>query len=245
MIRRSGKHLNRHKRASPSADTPGRDHIPLNMSAQATAGATPAPAQGGVALPPTTEQLQTSFDSGIWYALSLWPALHVAIQNSWGGPDSSDKKDWFAGAVSSLFTENAASGQGVDNEELEVFLLQIMQDEFECNVEDDSEVEIARTILALRKSLMERDLSAFRALEARWRNRGQMKANIQVIDNGELEEDEEEFEGFSDDDGDVDMDVDGDGAAPKLVPATVVKEKLEPVVDDDGFTKVVGKGKKR
>ena len=133
----------------------------------------------------------------------------------------------------------------MDNEDLEVFLLQIMQDEFECNVEDDSEVEVARTILALRKTLMERDLSAFKAVEARWKNRGQMKANIQIIDNGELEEDEEEFEGFSDDDGgDVDMDVDEDGSVPKLVPATVVKEELEPVVDDDGFTKVVGRKKR-
>ena len=69
------------------------------------ASAVPAAPGGGVRLPPTPEQLQAAFDNGIWYALSLWPALHVAVQNSWGGPDSSEKRDWFAGAVSDLFTE--------------------------------------------------------------------------------------------------------------------------------------------
>jgi len=150
-----------------------------------------------------------------------------------------DKKDWFAGAVSDLFTQRPDT----DNEELEVFLLQIMQDEFDCNVEDDSEVEVARTILRLKKGLQEeRSLETFRELEGRWRNRGQMKMNIQVIDNeAEGGEDDEEWDGFSDDE-DVDMDAAQD-AVPNLVPA-MPKVKEEPEVDEDGFTKVVGKKKR-
>lgn len=211
------------------------------MSAQATAGATPAPAQGGVALPPTTQQLQTAFDSGIWYALSLWHALHVAVQNSWGGPDSAEKFDWFAGAVSEYFTQESAKNRKVEEEPLAEFLLNVMWDEFSCNVDDDSDVEVAKTILVLREALMHRDMSAFQALERRWKNKGQMKANVQVVEDGVVEDDEEEFEGFSDDD-DVEMDVD-EIEAPALVPA-VVKEKAVPVVDDDGFTKVVPKKKR-
>lgn len=84
-------------------------------------------------------------------------------------------------------------------------------------------------------------MSAFQALERRWKNKGQMKANVQVVEDGVVEDDEEEFEGFSDDD-DVEMDVD-EIEAPALVPA-VVKEKAVPVVDDDGFTKVVPKKKR-
>ncbi|KAK4541198.1 hypothetical protein LTR36_008272 [Oleoguttula mirabilis] len=218
------------------------------MSAQSNAGPTPAGApsassssggggntNGGVALPPSPEKLQQALDHGIWYALSLWPALHVACQNAWGGEATMDKKDWFAGAVSELFTQQPET----DNEELEIFLLQIMQDEFDCNVEDDSEVEVARTILRLKNSLVEdREVAPLRELEQRWRNRGQMKVNIQVIDNEAegVDDDEEEFEGF-DDDEDVDMD-----AAPDLVPVMQPrKEKAEPEVDEDGFTKVVGK----
>jgi pre-rRNA-processing protein TSR2 len=82
--------------------------------------ASSAPDNAGVRLPPTPAQLQSAFDHGIWYALSLWPALHVAVQNSWGGADSSEKRDWFAGAVSDLFTGR----QDTDAEDLEAFLLQ-------------------------------------------------------------------------------------------------------------------------
>ena len=52
---------------------------------------------------PTPQQIQSAFDTGIWYLLSLWPALHVAVRDHWGGADSADKRDWFAGAVSDLF----------------------------------------------------------------------------------------------------------------------------------------------
>ena len=121
-----------------------------------------------------------------------------------------------------------------------------MQDEFECNVEDDSEEEVARSILGLRKRLMEeRELTVVRELEVRWRSRGQMKMDFQVIDNGVNEEvgEDEEWNGFDDDeDGDVDMDVAQD-VVPDLVPA-LRKEKVEPEVDDDGFTKVMSKKKR-
>lgn len=206
------------------------------MSAQsATSGPQPAPG-GGVHLPPTADQLQQAFDGGIWYLLSLWPALHVAVQDNWGGPASSDKRDWFAGAVSDLFN----SRPDTDHDELVSFLLQVMQDEFECNVEDDSEEEVAGSLLALKKRLVEgQDLNAVRELEQRWKNRGQMKVDLRIIDNAANEEvgDDEEWEGFGDDD--VDMDT-AQEIVPDLVPA-LRKDKPPPEVDEDGFTKVTKK----
>lgn len=213
------------------------------MSTQAPSSG-PIPSGGGVALPPTPQRLQQAFEAGIWYHLSLWSALHIACQNNWGGPNSSDKRDWFAGAVSDLFTETQTKdGRSVDHEYLVAFLLQIMQDEFDTTVEDDSEEKVAEGILGLRKRLFEdQDMSAIRELEQRWRNRGQMKVNIQVVDNGDDEVDDEEWEGF-DEDGDVDMADDND--APALVPAPVKQEKQAPEVDEEGFTKVVSKKGKR
>ena len=190
-----------------------------------------APTNNGVRLPPTTAQLQQAFDNGIWYALSLWPALHVAVQNSWGGADSSEKRDWFAGAVSDLFNGR----QDTDAEDLEAFLLQIMQDEFDCNVEDETEVEVGRTILVLRKTLLEGDVSAFETLERRWNSRGLMKADVRVVDHGDDEVDE--------DDDDDEMD-DGEDRAPQAGQQQAPREpreKPQAQVDDDGFTKVVGK----
>ncbi|KAK5129874.1 hypothetical protein LTR08_002751 [Meristemomyces frigidus] len=203
------------------------------MSAQSN----PGPTATATSSQPSPAALQKAFDHAIWYALSLWPALHVACQNAWGGEATLDKKDWFAGAVSDLFTQDPAA----DQEDLEVFLLQIMQDEFECNVEDDSECAVAATIVGVGRGLQEgqgeQGLRGVRELEERWRNRGQMKINVQVIDR----EAEEEWNGFEDDD-DVDMEA-GEDAVPHLVPA-IAREKVEPEVDEDGFTKVQGKKKR-
>ena len=116
-----------------------------------------------------------------------------------------------------------------------------MQDEFDCNVEDDSEEAVAGDILAARRRVEEGDLGVLRELEERWRGRGQIKANIRVEERVE-EVDEEEWDGF-DEDGDVDMDVAEDGA-PNLVPVRKEKERVEPEVDEEGFTKVVGKKKR-
>ncbi|GIZ38479.1 hypothetical protein CKM354_000189600 [Cercospora kikuchii] len=179
----------------------------------------------------TVEQLQTAFDNSIWYLLSLWQPLHIAVQNAWGGPDSADKRDWFAGAVSDLLTTRPET----DQEDLELFLLQIMGDEFECNVEDESEVVVAGDILKVRSRMMEtRSLQAALEVEQRWKNRGNMKTDKVVVQEVNQDADEEEFEGFDDDE---DME-----EAPALVSAPKVpKEKPIPEVDDDGFTKVSGK----
>ena len=197
------------------------------MSSQV--GPTPPPATS----PSTTQsQLQTAFDHGTWYLLSLWPALQVACQNNWGGPDCDDKRDWFAGAISDLFTERPET----DFEDLVEVLLQVMQDEFDTRVEDDSEEEIARTILVLRKRLFEdQDLAAFQEVEQRWRNRGRMKADVKVVD-GEVEvnEDDDDWDGFDDEEEDVQM-----GGVALNPPPAGKKEKVEPEVDEDGFTKVV------
>lgn len=192
----------------------------------------PGPQAAPTSKPVSPEQLQSAFDNSIWYLLALWHPLHIAVSSAWGGAASDDKRDWFAGAISELLT----SRPDTDAEDLECFLLQIMQDEFECNVEDESEVTVARDILAVRKRMMEeRTLNAAREVEARYKNRGQMKGEVNVS----VVEEEGEWEGFSDDDEDDEME-----EAPQLVPAAATKEKAAPEIDDDGFQKVVSKKKR-
>jgi pre-rRNA-processing protein TSR2 len=200
--------------------------------------ATSAPAPGGgVQLPPTPEKLQQTLDLSIWYTLSLWPALHVAVADSWGGPDSADKRDWFAGAISDLLTSRPET----DHDDLVEFLLQVMQDEFECNVEDDSEEKVAGELLDVRRRvLVEGDVSVLGELEVRWRNRGQIKTNIQIVENDQSVGDDEDWE---EEDGDVRM-ADAQDIVPDLVPVLQKKERPGPEVDEDGFTKVVGKKKR-
>lgn len=204
----------------------------------AGSGPTPTPTTTGSATP---EQLQTGFENSVWYLLSLWHPLHVAVTNAWGGPTSEDKRDWFAGHVAEHMTSLPADPallNSTDAEDLECILLQIMQDEFDCNVEDESEIAVARDIFVVRKRMLEeRSLDAARGVEERWRNRGMMKGSVAVreIEPEEGDEDAEEWEGPQED---QEM-----GEAPQLVPVQP-KEKVLPEVDEDGFTKVPSKKKR-
>ncbi|KAL8716759.1 MAG: hypothetical protein Q9225_005938 [Loekoesia sp. 1 TL-2023] len=197
----------------------------------------PAPG-GGVTLPPSPEKIQQKFDLSIALVLSFWPALTLSVQNLWGGPLSSEKRDWFAGAISDLFSTQPSDT--VDVEYLEEFLLQVMNDEFEVNVEDDSAMETASKIVGLRKLTLQGDFGMVDEMYERWRERearGGEKVRFQKAQGDEDEEDEDE-EGDSEEveeeeDEDVEMET------PHLVKAP--KEKITPKVDEDGFTEVVGK----
>lgn len=194
----------------------------------------------------------------------------MAVQNNWGGPDSSDKRDWFAGAVVELFPDVSAlspaqlrqklsssssssqsnqqqeqqqnqENQEPDQVDVETVLLQVMLDEFEVNVDDDSAYEVAEQVVRLRADCLRGRFDEVEALRRRWEGR---KGSKVVIKKAEDQEDETDWD--TDDDED-----DGDGAeededvemdeAPALVEAPARKEKQEPEVDEDGFTKVTRK----
>ncbi|KFZ12585.1 hypothetical protein V501_04138, partial [Pseudogymnoascus sp. VKM F-4519 (FW-2642)] len=100
----------------------------------------PQPSSSGE---PTSEQKSAQLDLGISLSLFLWPALTLAVQNNWGGPSSSDKRDWFGGAISEYVT----SSTEVDEEDVEAMLVQVMLDEFEVAVDDGSAGEVADDII--------------------------------------------------------------------------------------------------
>lgn len=173
---------------------------------------------------------QSTFDSGIWYTLSLWPALSVAVSNNWGGPDSAGKRDWFAGAVSDLFDERPDT----DVLDLESVLLQVMQDEFDVNVEDESEIPVAAEIMKLRKEIFdEGNMAGVEDVKSRFEARGGRTESVNVIDNRKDEAGDDIESSDDEEDEDVEM---GEASAPQLVRA-----KPEPEIDEDGFQTVVGK----
>lgn len=110
-----------------------------------------------------------------------------------------------------------------------------MQDEFDLNVEDESEVPVAEEIMKLRKETSEGDVSGVEAIKKRWEERGgKIPQNLQVVEHKDDDDDESSEE--ESDDEDVEM---GDAT-----PAPAPRQKQEPEIDDDGFTKVVGKKKR-
>ncbi|KAL8733821.1 MAG: hypothetical protein Q9181_003422 [Wetmoreana brouardii] len=200
---------------------------------------TPRPGPGGgVTLPPTRAQINQKFDLSIALTLSTWPCLTLAVQNSWGGPLSSEKRDWFAGAISDLFATTPNPDTTIDVEYLEEFILNIMNDEFEVNVEDESGAEIAAKIVGLRKLCVQGDFGMVDEMYAKWverQGRGEDRVRFQMVEGPEDEDDEEEWDTDEvEGDGDVEMD-----EAPPLVREP--KEKVVPKVDEEGFTEVVSR----
>ena len=187
------------------------------------------------------------------------------MQNNWGGPDSADKRDWFAGAVVELFPDvsaltpaqlayktsqqqqpqqaqsqsqngggSAAGGEEADQEDVEAVLLQVMLDEFEVNVDDDSAFEVAEQVVRVRGECLRGRFDEVDALRRRWEG----KKGGKVV-----------FQEVADEDGDTDWDTDDDeeeeedvemGDAPELA-VQARREREEPEVDEEGFTTVTRK----
>ncbi|GFR70024.1 pre-rRNA-processing protein TSR2 homolog, partial [Elysia marginata] len=64
------------------------------------------------------------------------------VQQNFGGPDSAEKAAWMVQAIETWFNEN----QGLETYEVEDFLGQVLNSEFDLILEDNSIQEIARLI---------------------------------------------------------------------------------------------------
>jgi hypothetical protein len=81
----------------------------------------------------STESLK-KWELGVSLVLHNWSVLTDAVVAQWGGPDSDDKRDWLCGAIADMFTER----EETDEYDIESVLVQVMGDEFQVNLEDDS-----------------------------------------------------------------------------------------------------------
>lgn len=176
------------------------------------------------------EPAQAQFELGVSLLLNFWPALSLAVSSNWGagdGASASDKRDWFAGAIVELFDDRPDT----DLEDVETVLLQVMIDEFEVAVDDDSAYEVAMGIMRIRGQCYKEDYTEVNALKTRWENsKGKATSNSMFKNGGEVDN---ETDGSEDDGSDDDIQMD---EAPPIERAS--KVKAVPEVDEDGFTKV-------
>lgn len=183
-----------------------------------------------------TGKIQAVVDLSIALTLSTWSVLTLAVQNSWGGPQSSEKRDWLAGAISDLLEATPDA----DVEYIEEFILQVMNDEFEVNVEDGSCGEIAAKILGLRKLISRGDFSLVDEMYTRWQEnqkKGERAIDFQYV-KGADDEEYTDWDSVDEEEDSTDEDVDTSQA--QMI-AKASKEKAKPLVDDDGFIEVMGK----
>ncbi|KAI9840445.1 MAG: hypothetical protein M1837_001601 [Sclerophora amabilis] len=192
---------------------------------------------GGTAWAPTADKIQAKFELGVSIALFNWSALGLAVQNQWGGSDSEGKREWFVGAIIQMFEDRPQT----ELEDVESTLLQVMLDEFDVNVDDDTAYQLAEQIMRFKKMTLVGDFIEVDKLHESWlAKKGRSDLNFQRVDRAE---DDDETDWDTDDsedeeEEDVEM-VDASAAA-----HPVQKEKQVPKVDEDGFTEVVGKKKR-
>jgi pre-rRNA-processing protein TSR2 len=215
--------------------------------------------------PPPPQPQILLFARAVLALLDLWPALTIAVKEAWGGPESAEKKTWIASTLIDEFESRAVyspaasasaplldpkSDHPLDFDEIADLLSQMMSDEFDANLEDGSidliSAEIGKVWDAIVLKTEEEAEAAVGLLEKR---AGERKGKVTgtkgaglIGENGEElgHDDNSGSESGSGDDGDDDE----GGMEVEEAPQLVQREKVEKVVDEDGF-ELVQKGKRK
>ena len=182
------------------------------------------------------------FARGTLARLALWPTLRLAVHASWGGPASTEKQRWLASVLVDQFEPflvlptPTTSTSPPDDVYIEELLFQIMVDEFDVVLEDESAAAVARDVVKLFATICSGDDTFVKELEAQVET---VKGKIPAYEMGvgsesesgsEWEDDEEEEnEGNS---------------VPQLLHHSEPQTRGEPQVDEDGFTMVKKKGRR-
>lgn len=174
---------------------------------------------------------QAKFELGVCMAIYKWEELTTAVENSWGGPTSADKRDWLSGVIIDLFDEKA-----VDIMLIEETLLYAMVDEFDTEIDNDSALIIGDLILKLYRDCALKNYARVDELYANYQQKQALRARAQKVEisadpnNPDVSDDDDEEE---------------DESAPQLVEEDSMDVDNGPVIDDDGFELVQRKGRRR
>ena len=168
------------------------------------------------------------FARGVIARLAYWTALKIAVDQSWGGPESASKRTWLAGVIVDAFEE----GEKPDDQYVEEMLLQMMQDEFDVDLEDGSAEGVAVDIVKLWEDVQAGNQTLLTQYEERAEK---LKGKAVEVREG-VESGSDWESGGEDEESGESM----DDVAPQLLER---QAKPGPLVDDDGFTLVQGKGK--
>lgn len=183
-------------------------------------------------------QALVTFARGTILALKVWPALKIAVDSSWGGPESIQKQQWIASVIVDAFEEAENKKDPLpDAIYIEEMMLQILSDEFEVILEDGSAQIVAERIVGLWQEIMHegsnRTLLELEAMAAKLKDK---KLNVEekINSDEEYDWDDEEEESSEEEEGEE---------APPLLNPPVHSDRKDPEVDEDGFTIVKGRGK--
>ncbi|KAI5309155.1 hypothetical protein KEM55_003929 [Ascosphaera atra] len=180
------------------------------------------------------DKFASNLDLGVSIVLYNWTALSLAVQNQWGGPQSADKRDWLCGEIPEILKSRPET----DEQDMEEILMHVMIDEFDVAVEDDSAEQIANQVIQVRDICLRGEFDKIKEMYEAYEKKQKKGNNIQATEQKQGSED-----GGDDDDDEDDEDEDEemtDAPTEQRPP----RERIEPEVDEDGFTTVVSRRKR-
>ncbi|XP_073326007.1 pre-rRNA-processing protein TSR2 homolog [Pagrus major] len=83
------------------------------------------------------------FTDGVRAVLHTWPVLQIAVDNGFGGVYGQQKADWMVDVVQQYFHDNA----DLQQYEVEDFITQLMDQEFDTVVDDGSLPQVSVSLL--------------------------------------------------------------------------------------------------
>ncbi|XP_078520682.1 pre-rRNA-processing protein TSR2 homolog [Lissotriton helveticus] len=129
---------------------------------------------------------------GIRAALENWAVLQIAVDNGFGGAYSREKAEWMVGAVAEYFHSNA----DLEQYEVEEFLSELMNNEFDTLVEDGSLPEVAQQLCTFNRQCQRGEVAAMqeRLAQLCQRKKHVKVSAVQGQAPGQEEDDSEEEE---------------------------------------------------
>ncbi|KAM9510737.1 pre-rRNA-processing protein TSR2 homolog [Guaruba guarouba] len=102
---------------------------------------------------PSAEE-RALLERGVRAVLSGWAALQLAVAQGFGGPQSPEKAAWLVGALLEFLSQNPELAE----DEVEDFLAEVMDNEFDTAVEDGSLRQVSRELLSVFTRVREGDV---------------------------------------------------------------------------------------
>ncbi|KAG2231035.1 hypothetical protein INT48_006366 [Thamnidium elegans] len=102
-----------------------------------------------------------AFEEGVSYIFHNWTALKLAVEQDWGGVESAEKREWMIDLIVGHFDKRKSifKKHQLDIDEIEDILSQIMTDEFNATLEDDSPYLVAKHLVLLYGQCVKGDFS--------------------------------------------------------------------------------------
>ncbi|KAJ2740787.1 rRNA accumulation- protein [Coemansia sp. BCRC 34301] len=90
-----------------------------------------------------------AFIEGVDHILAKWTALGLAVEHSWGGQKTEEKREDMVDEIVNYFDEVVKKNKAPEPLDLQELLLDIVEEDFNISLEDESEQEVSAVLCKL------------------------------------------------------------------------------------------------